>query len=189
MKHLLFEKSLLPPYPENHQTAYFAMGCFWGAERLFWSEKGIYITAAGYCGGSLQNPTYRQVCQGNTGHAETVQVVFDPSIILYTQLLKIFWESHDPTQGMRQGNDIGSQYRSAIYCTTAEQQKQANLSRYHYQSDLNSSATTSNPLTITTSIALLDKFWLAEAEHQQYLFRNPNGYCGLEGTGISCSIR
>lgn len=188
MNHLLLEKPLYPPFPEKYETAYFAMGCFWGAERLFWSEKGVYVTAAGYSGGDSDNPTYQQVCSGKTGHAETVMVVFDPANITYSTLLKLFWESHDPTQGMRQGNDIGSQYRSAIFCTTVEQLKLAELSKEKYQTDLNSHTDKINKLTITSSISELDKFWLAEAEHQQYLFRNPNGYCGLKGTGVHCHI-
>ena len=188
MNHLLLEKSLHPPFPASYETAYFAMGCFWGAERLFWSEKGVYVTAVGYSGGQSENPTYLQVCTGETGHTETVMVVFDPAYLSYSQLLKLFWESHDPTQGMRQGNDVGSQYRSAIFCTSTAQLEQANQSSEKYQFDLNRHSPVQDYSSITTTISRLDTFWLAEAEHQQYLFRNPNGYCGLKGTGIVCSV-
>ncbi|MGK5636112.1 peptide-methionine (S)-S-oxide reductase MsrA [Proteus mirabilis] len=167
--------------PENMQIAYFAMGCFWGVERLFWPQPGVYSTSAGYSGGVTENPTYEQVCQGRTGHAEVVRVVFDPTLISYQQLLAIFWENHDPSQGMRQGNDIGSQYRSAIYTLTPEQYAQAIESKQRYQQAINSEGAHKE---ITTEIQPAGPFYFAEDYHQQYLFKNPQGYCGLGGIGI-----
>ncbi|MBI6254261.1 peptide-methionine (S)-S-oxide reductase MsrA [Proteus mirabilis] len=167
--------------PENMQIAYFAMGCFWGVERLFWQQPGVYSTSAGYSGGVTENPTYEQVCQGRTGHAEVVRVVFDPTLISYQQLLAIFWENHDPSQGMRQGNDIGSQYRSAIYTLTPEQYAQAIESKQRYQQAINSKGAHKE---ITTEIQPAEPFYFAEDYHQQYLFKNPQGYCGLGGIGI-----
>lgn len=163
------------------QIAYFAMGCFWGVERLFWQQPGVYSTSAGYSGGVTENPTYEQVCQGRTGHAEVVRVVFDPTLISYQQLLAIFWENHDPSQGMRQGNDIGSQYRSAIYTLTPEQYAQAIESKQRYQQAINSEGAHKE---ITTEIQPAGPFYFAEDYHQQYLFKNPQGYCGLGGIGI-----
>ncbi len=167
--------------PNNMQIAYFAMGCFWGVERLFWQQPGVYSTSAGYSGGVTENPTYEQVCQGRTGHAEVVRVVFDPTLISYQQLLAIFWENHDPSQGMRQGNDIGSQYRSAIYTLTPEQYAQAIESKQRYQQAINSEGAHKE---ITTEIQPAGSFYFAEDYHQQYLFKNPQGYCGLGGIGI-----
>lgn len=167
--------------PDNMQIAYFAMGCFWGVERLFWQQPGVYSTSAGYSGGVTENPTYEQVCQGRTGHAEVVRVVFDPTLISYQQLLAIFWENHDPSQGMRQGNDIGSQYRSAIYTLTPEQYAQAIESKQRYQQAINSEGAHKE---ITTEIQPAGPFYFAEDYHQQYLFKNPQGYCGLGGIGI-----
>lgn len=167
--------------PANMSIAYFAMGCFWGVERLFWQQPGIYSTSAGYSGGITENPTYEQVCQGRTGHAEVVRVVFDPAIINYQQLLALFWENHDPSQGMRQGNDIGSQYRSAIYTNSPSQYEQAIESKIRYQQAMNAQGTTKE---ITTEIQPTGPFYFAEDNHQQYLFKNPNGYCGLRGIGI-----
>jgi len=173
---------MVGPFPEHLEIAIFGMGCFWGAERLFWKEEGVYSTAAGYAGGYTHNPTYREVCSGMTGHAEVVQVVFDPAIISYQTLLKLFWENHDPTQGMRQGNDIGTQYRSAIYTTSDEQALAASLSREQYHAALHDAG----QAYITTTISDAPTFYYAEDFHQQYLHKNPDGYCGLGGTGISC---
>ncbi|MBG3012370.1 peptide-methionine (S)-S-oxide reductase MsrA [Proteus mirabilis] len=167
--------------PDNMDIAYFAMGCFWGVERLFWQQQGIYSTSAGYSGGVTENPTYQQVCQGLTGHSEVVRIVFDPSIISYSQLLALFWENHNPSQGMRQGNDIGSQYRSAIYTVNAEQYAQAIESKKRYQQAMNTQGATE---TITTEIQPAGPFYFAEDYHQQYLYKNPQGYCGLGGIGI-----
>lgn len=172
------------PWQDSDETAVFAMGCFWGAERLFWQLPGVQSTAVGYSGGTTDSPSYQDVCTGRTGHAEVVRVVFDPRVVSYQQLLKVFWESHNPTQGMRQGNDIGSQYRSAIYTTNAEQGVLAQESREMYQRDLVGAGFQ----PITTEIAAIGKFYLAEEYHQQYLAKNPNGYCGIGGTGVSCSI-
>lgn len=179
-EHLLSGRSLYPPFPENHQYALFAMGCFWGAERRFWQQEGVYVTAVGYAGGDTVNPTYPQVCSGTTGHTEVVLVVFDPVEISFAQLLQVFWQSHDPTQGMRQGNDMGSQYRSAIYCMDQDQLAEAQASCTHYQARL----TAAGGATITTDIEIAPTFYYAETVHQQYLERNPNGYCGLRGTGV-----
>lgn len=167
--------------PSHMETAYFAMGCFWGVERLFWQQPGIYTTSAGYSGGVTENPTYEQVCQGRTGHTEVVRVVFDPKIVSYPQLLTLFWENHNPSQGMRQGNDIGSQYRSAIYTCTPIQYQQAIESKNRYQQAMQLAG---NLLEITTEIQPTGPFYFAEDYHQQYLYKNPQGYCGLGGIGI-----
>lgn len=174
---------IVPPFPVGYQELVLGLGCFWGAERRFWSIDGVYVTAVGYAGGYTENPDYNEVCSGLTGHAEVVRVVFNPEIITLEQLLSVFWESHDPTQGMRQGNDCGTQYRSAIYCTDDHQLKLVEESRDHYQSLLSKSGF---PL-ITTEIDLDKTFYYAEDYHQQYLAKNPSGYCGLKGTGILCS--
>lgn len=160
----------------------FGMGCFWGVERLFWQQEGVLGTAVGYSGGHTANPTYEEVCRGNTEHAEVVLVVYDPEVISFDELLKIFWENHDPTQGMRQGNDIGSQYRSVIYCTSEEQLEKALASKQAYQQQLNSKGFR----TICTEIKEAPEFYFAEEYHQRYLQKNPNGYCGLKGTGVEC---
>ncbi len=165
------------------ETAIFGMGCFWGAERKFWQLDGVHSTSAGYAGGETARPTYEQVCSGRTGHAEVVRVTYDPSRVTYDQLLRVFWESHDPTQGMRQGNDVGTQYRSAIYWTTDAQKQAAEKSRDAYQAKLSGAGLGS----ITTEIAQAPEYYLAEDYHQQYLARNPNGYCGLGGTGVTCN--
>ena len=175
---------LRPPFPEGMETAQFAMGCFWGAERVFWRTEGVYSTAVGYAGGYTPNPTYEEVCSGRTGHAETVLVVFDPAVVGYDTLLKLFWENHDPTQGMRQGNDVGTQYRSAVYWASDAQREAASRSRDLFAERL--SAAGFGP--ITTEIAEAGPFFYAEAYHQQYLAKNPNGYCGLGGTGVSCPV-
>ncbi|WP_157552776.1 peptide-methionine (S)-S-oxide reductase MsrA [Jiangella gansuensis] len=172
--------------PAGHQEAVFGMGCFWGAERIFWRLPGVWTTAVGYAGGFTPNPTYEEVCTGRTGHAEVVRVVFDPAVISFAGLLKAFWEEHDPTQGLRQGNDIGSQYRSAVYTTTPAQLEAAAASRDTYTAKLR----TAGHGDITTEIEPLRQFYYAEDYHQQYLSdaKNPNGYCGLAGTGVSCPI-
>jgi peptide-methionine (S)-S-oxide reductase len=183
-EHFVSKRRLQGPYPEGLETAMFGLGCFWGAERLFWQTEGVWVTAAGYAGGITPNPTYQETCTGLTGHAEVVLVVFDPKVVSYADLLKIFWEAHDPTQGMRQGNDIGTTYRSAIY-TFGEAQHQAALaSRDAYQASLKAAGRAA----ITTEIAPAPPFYFAEEEHQQYLAKNPYGYCGLKGTGVACAI-
>ncbi len=176
---------LEPPYPEGMELALFGLGCFWGAERLFWRIPGVYVTAVGYAGGITPNPTYDEVCSGLTGHAEVVRVVFDPREVTYGDLLKTFWESHDPTQGMRQGNDVGTQYRSAIYTYGDAQQALATATCRAYQSAL---ARAGRSPLITTEIRPAPEFYYAEPYHQQYLAKNPDGYCGLRGTGVSCPI-
>ncbi len=183
-QHFVKFNPLTPPWPDGMETAVFGLGCFWGAERKFWEAKGVYSTAVGYAGGYTPNPTYEEVCSGRTGHAEVVLVVFDPEVISYESLLKIFWESHDPTQGMRQGNDVGTQYRSAIYTNTPEQRKAAEESRERYQEQLDKAGYGK----ITTEIADEGPFYYAESYHQQYLAKNPNGYCGIGGTGVSCPV-
>jgi peptide-methionine (S)-S-oxide reductase len=183
-RHHVSKHPLHGPYPEGLETAYFGMGCFWGAERLFWQTEGVWVTAAGYAGGHTPNPTYQETCTGLTGHAEIVMVVYDPKIVSYDELLRIFWESHDPTQGMRQGNDIGTTYRSAIYTTTPEQAKQAEASRVAFQAEL----AKAGKGKVTTEIRTAPEFYFAEADHQQYLAKNPYGYCGLQGTGVSCPM-
>ena len=180
-KHFVNGRPLKGPYPEGTETAIFGLGCFWGAERVFWQTPGVYVTAVGYAAGSTPNPTYAEVCTGGTGHNEVVLVVYDPSMVSYAQLLKRFWESHDPTQGMRQGNDVGTQYRSGIYVTSEEQRRQAIASRDAYQRAL-----AKGKGTITTEILDAPEFYFAEDYHQQYLAKNPDGYCGIGGTGVTC---
>jgi peptide-methionine (S)-S-oxide reductase len=184
MKHFVNGKTLKQPFPEHLQQAVFGLGCFWGAERLFWETDGVYTTAVGYAGGTTPDPTYQEVCTGNTGHAEVVLVVFDPEIVSFEDLLKIFWENHDPTQGMRQGNDIGTQYRSTICTLDDGQQTAARLSRDTYQAELSAAKLGA----ITTEIFPLDTFYYAEDYHQQYLAKNPGGYCGIGGTGVTCPV-
>jgi peptide-methionine (S)-S-oxide reductase len=169
-----------PPFPENYQQAIFALGCFWGAERKFWAIDGVYTTAVGYAGGFTPNPTYKEVCTGLTGHAEVVLVVYDPNTVSYEQLLKCFWESHNPTQGMRQGNDVGTQYRSAIYTYTDEQKALAQQSKIEYEKKLKAAGYP----PLTTEIDDAPVFYYAEDHHQQYLAKNPDGYCGMGGTGV-----
>jgi len=171
------------PFDKHLQQAVFALGCFWGAERLFWEAEGVYSTAVGYAGGTVPDPTYQSVCSGETGHAEVVLVVYDPAKVSYAELLRIFWESHNPTQGMRQGNDVGTQYRSAIYTYDDAQNEAAERSLAAYQLEL----TAAGLDAITTKIEPLDTFYYAEEYHQQYLAKNPGGYCGLGGTGVSCA--
>jgi peptide-methionine (S)-S-oxide reductase len=182
--HFVNGHPLRPPFPEGLELAMFAMGCFWGAERKFWQRNGVYSTAVGYAAGHTPNPTYREVCSGMTAHAEAVLVVFDPKVARYEDLLQIFWESHDPTQGMRQGNDLGTQYRSGIYCYDDAQRRAAEASRDAYQSRL----TAAGHGPITTEIIPAPEFYYAEDYHQQYLAKNPGGYCGLGGTGVSCPV-
>ncbi|HOY79535.1 MAG TPA: peptide-methionine (S)-S-oxide reductase MsrA [Hyphomonadaceae bacterium] len=170
------------PYPEGLEVAAFGLGCFWGAERKFWQQDGVWTTAVGYAGGETPNPSYQEVCSGETGHTEMVLVVFDPAKVSYGQLLKVFWENHDPTQGMRQGNDHGTQYRSAIYTYSDEQKRQAEASRDAYQGALKAAGKGA----ITTEILAAPEFYFAEDYHQQYLAKNPGGYCGIGGTGVSC---
>ena len=181
--HFVNGHTLTAPFPEGMAVAVFGMGCFWGAERMFWELPGVYTSAVGYAGGLTPNPTYREVCGGMTGHTEVVLVVFDPTMVSYGEILTVFWESHDPTQGMRQGNDVGTQYRSAIYTTTPEQLHAATASREVYQARL--SAAGFGP--ITTEVASAPPFYYAEDYHQQYLAKNPGGYCGIGGTGVTCS--
>ena len=181
-RHAVLGNPMLPPYPEQLELACFGMGCFWGAERKFWQAPGVWTTAVGYAGGHTRNPSYEEVCSGMTGHAEVVRVVFDPARLSYDALLKIFWESHDPTQGMRQGNDVGTQYRSAIYWYGEAQRKAAEASRDTYARALEQAG--HGP--ITSEIREAPKFYFAEDYHQQYLHKNPGGYCGLGGTGVSC---
>jgi peptide-methionine (S)-S-oxide reductase len=182
-RHFVSNTPLKGPYPENCEKAMFGLGCFWGAERVFWTLEGVFVTAVGYAGGLTPNATYEEVCSGRTGHNEAVLVVFDPGKISYEALLKAFWESHDPTQGMQQGNDIGTQYRSGIYTFSEAQQEAASASRGLYQNSLEASGRGS----ITTEIITAPEFYFAEDNHQQYLAKNPAGYCGLGGTGIMCS--
>ena len=182
--HFVNGHPLQGPFPEGLEQAVFGLGCFWGAERVFWQRPGVWTTAVGYAGGGTRNPTYREVCTGRTGHAEVVLVVFDPRVVPYEDLLKVFWESHDPTQGMRQGNDVGTQYRSAIYTYGEAQHRAAEASRGAYHKRLEHSGYGS----ITTEIREAPEFYYAEDYHQQYLAKNPGGYCGLGGTGVSCPI-
>jgi peptide-methionine (S)-S-oxide reductase len=184
-RHAVLGTPLRPPFPEGLEQAVFGLGCFWGAERLFWELPGVYTTAAGYAGGFTPNPTYEEVCSARTGHTEAVLVVFDPRQISYEDLLKVFWENHDPTQGMRQGNDVGTQYRSAIYTTSDAQRQVAYESRARYQDALKAAGKAGD---ITTEIAPAGPFYYAEDYHQQYLHKVPNGYCGLGGTGVSCPV-
>lgn len=183
-RHFVNGNPLQGPFPENMEQAVFGLGCFWGAERRFWETNGVFVTAAGYAGGVTPNPTYEEICSGNTGHTEVVLVVFDPAFVSYPQLLRVFWESHDPTQGMRQGNDIGTQYRSAIYTVDDNQQASARQSLETYQAQLSAAGHG----RITTEILPLDTFYYAEDYHQQYLAKNPGGYCGIGGTGVSCPV-
>jgi peptide-methionine (S)-S-oxide reductase len=182
--HFVNGNALKPPYPEGMELALFGLGCFWGAEKAFWKLDGVYSTAVGYAAGLTPNPTYQEVCSGMTGHNEVVRVVFDPAVISYAELLKVFWESHNPTQGMRQGNDAGTQYRSGIYTYSPEQKALAESSRDAYQQALNAAGHG----TITTEIIDAPEFYFAEAYHQQYLHKNKNGYCGLGGVNVSCPI-
>ncbi|MEY2588199.1 MAG: peptide-methionine (S)-S-oxide reductase [Acidimicrobiaceae bacterium] len=183
-KHFVLGTPLEPPFPEGMEQAVFAMGCFWGAERAFWQIEGVYSTSVGYAAGITPNPTYEEVCSGRTGHTEAVLVVFDPDKVSYEQLLKAFWESHDPTQGMQQGNDVGTQYRSGIYATTPGQKAAAEASKATFQDQL----TSAGYGEITTEILDAPTYYYAEDYHQQYLAKVPNGYCGLGGTGVSCPI-
>lgn len=183
-QHYVNGAPLQPPFPANIETAVFALGCFWGAERKFWQLDGVFSTAVGYAGGLTPNPTYEEVCSGRTGHTEVVLVAFDPAIISFAALLQTFWESHDPTQGMRQGNDVGTQYRSAIYTNSDAQRTAALVSKDRYQQALSSA----NYGVITTEIEPSAEFYYAEHYHQQYLAKVPNGYCGLGGTGVSCDL-
>ncbi|MBR8830931.1 MAG: Peptide methionine sulfoxide reductase MsrA [Chroococcopsis gigantea SAG 12.99] len=182
--HYVNGNPLKPPFPTGLETAVFGLGCFWGAERKFWQLEGVYTTAAGYSAGITPNPTYQEVCSGYTGHNEVVLVVYDPKVISYESLLKVFWESHNPTQGMRQGNDVGTQYRSGIYYYTEAQKQEAETSLEAYQKAL----TAAGYGKITTEILPAPEFYYAEAYHQQYLAKNPNGYCGLGGTKVACPI-
>jgi peptide-methionine (S)-S-oxide reductase len=183
-KHFVNGAPLEPPFPEGLEQAVFGLGCFWGAERKFWQTPGVYSTSVGYAGGHTPNPTYEEVCSGRTGHTEVVRVVYDPKQVSFETLLKVFWESHDPTQGMRQGNDMGTQYRSAIYWYTDAQRTATLASRDAYQKVLNAAGYGS----ITTELRDAPEYYYAEDYHQQYLAKNPNGYCGLGGTGVSCPV-
>ncbi|WP_454918258.1 peptide-methionine (S)-S-oxide reductase MsrA [Xanthobacter sediminis] len=182
--HFVSGRPLKGPYPVGLETAVFALGCFWGAERKFWQQPGVWVTAVGYVGGLTPNPTYEEVCSGFTGHTEAVLVVFDPAVVSYEALLKLFFEAHDPTQGMRQGNDVGTQYRSGIYLTGEAQRAPAEAAKAAYEGALK--ARGFGP--VTTEIAPLGPFYFAEGDHQQYLAKNPDGYCGLGGTGVSCPV-
>jgi peptide-methionine (S)-S-oxide reductase len=183
-RHAVLGTPLKPPFPEGLQRAIVGMGCFWGAERVFWQAPGVFTTAVGYAGGFTPNPTYEEVCSGRTGHTEAVLVVFDPVKLPYHEILRLFWENHDPTQGMRQGNDLGTQYRSAIYWADEEQRDAAEASRASYSGELRGAGYQE----ITTEIAQAGPFYYAEDYHQQYLHKNPWGYCGLGGTGVSCPV-
>ncbi|WP_430255696.1 peptide-methionine (S)-S-oxide reductase MsrA [Neorhizobium sp. DAR64872/K0K18] len=183
--HFVNGRALKEPYPEGLDVAYFGMGCFWGAERLFWQIPGVHVTSVGFAGGLTPNPTYHETTTGLTGHAEIVKVVFDPEIVSYRQLLKLFFEEHDPTQGMRQGNDIGTTYRSALYTTSAEQVVAAGKALAAFQAALTAAG---RDVSITTEIAPIGNYYYAEECHQQYLAKNPGGYCGLRGTGVSCPV-
>lgn len=185
-RHAVLNAPIAGPWPDAIELAYFGLGCFWGAERKFWQQAGVYSTAVGYQGGLTPNPTYKEVCSGMTGHTEVVLVAFDPARVSYTDLIKVFWEAHDPTQGMRQGNDVGTQYRSAIYTTTEAQRLAAEQSRQAYEAKLRNAGFGA----ITTELRPAPAFYYAEEHHQQYLAptKNPNGYCGLAGTGVSCPI-
>jgi peptide-methionine (S)-S-oxide reductase len=183
-RHEVLGTPLRPPFPDNVEQLVVGMGCFWGAERVFWLADGVYTTAVGYAGGYTPNPTYEEVCSGQTGHTEAVLVVFDPAVISLNAVLRLFWEGHDPTQGPRQGNDVGTQYRSAVYWTTDEQRAVVEASRDAFQERLRDAGYG----TITTEIAKAGEFYYAEPYHQQYLAKNPNGYCGLGGTGVACPV-
>ena len=182
--HFVNHNPIQPPFPDGTEIAIFGMGCFWGAEKKFWQQPGVFATAVGYTAGQTENPTYREVCAGTTNHAEVVLVAFDPKKVRYDELLKVFWENHDPTQGMRQGNDTGTQYRSGIYYTSEEQGKAAVASREMFQQQLSAAGYKK----ITTEIIPAPAFYYAEDYHQQYLAKNPNGYCGLGGTGVTCPV-
>jgi peptide-methionine (S)-S-oxide reductase len=182
--HLVLGTPIVPPFPDGLETAVFGMGCFWGAERIFWQIEGVYTTAVGYAGGFTPNPTYEEVCSGRTGHAEVVLCVFDPEKVSYRELLQRFFEGHDPTQGMRQGNDMGTQYRSAIYTASPEQEKEARAALADYQQ----AVTAAGYGPITTEVDAAGPFYYAEPYHQQYLAANPGGYCGLGGTGVACPV-
>jgi peptide-methionine (S)-S-oxide reductase len=184
-KHDVLGTPISPPFPAGLEQAVVGMGCFWGAERVFWKAPGVYTTAVGYAGGYTKNPTYEEVCSGRTGHTEAVLVVFDPQQTSYDEILRLFWENHDPTQGMRQGNDVGTQYRSAIYWTTDAQHEAAEASRDMYAAEL----ARAGYGDISTELAEAGPFYYAEPYHQQYLSKNPNGYCGLGGTGVACPVR
>jgi peptide-methionine (S)-S-oxide reductase len=183
-QHFVSHRPIKPPFPDHLEVAVFGLGCFWGAERKFWQTPGVWTTAVGYAGGETPNPTYQEVCSGGTGHAEVVLAVFDPAVITYDQLLKVFWENHDPTQGMRQGGDVGTQYRSVIYTQSPAQAASAEASRRNYQAAL----TKAGLDHITTEIRSAPEFYWAEEYHQQYLAKNPGGYCGIGGTGVSCPV-
>jgi peptide-methionine (S)-S-oxide reductase len=183
-RHFVLGTLLQPPFPEGYERAIVGMGCFWGAERVFWQVPGVYTTAVGYAGGFTPNPTYEEVCSGRTGHTEAVLVVFDPAKTSYAEILRLFWENHDPTQGMRQGNDVGTQYRSAILWTSEEQRAVAEVSKAAYGEQLRAAGYAD----ITTELEPAGEFYYAEDYHQQYLAKNPNGYCGLGGTGVSCPV-
>jgi peptide-methionine (S)-S-oxide reductase len=183
-RHEVLGTPLEPPFPDGLEQAVVAMGCFWGAERVFWQAEGVYTTAVGYAGGYTPNPTYEEVCSGRTGHAEALLVVFDPARISYEEVLRLFWENHDPTQGMRQGNDVGTQYRSAVYWTTDAQRELAEASKAAFQAEL----ARAGYGEITTELAEAGPLYYAEDYHQQYLAKNPNGYCGLGGTGVACPV-
>jgi peptide-methionine (S)-S-oxide reductase len=183
-RHYVLGTPLEPPFPEGLETVVVGMGCFWGAERVFWQAPGVYTTAVGYAGGATPNPTYEEVCTGRTNHTEAVLVVFDPKETSYAEMLRLFWENHDPTQGMRQGNDVGTQYRSAIYWTSEAQREAAEASLAKFQEELRQAGYGD----ITTEIAAAGPFYYAEDYHQQYLAKNPNGYCGLGGTGVACPV-
>jgi peptide-methionine (S)-S-oxide reductase len=183
-RHDVLGTPIAPPFPEGLEQAIVGMGCFWGAERVFWQAPGVYTTAVGYAGGYTKNPTYEEVCSGRTGHTEAVLVVFDPKVTSYDEILRLFWENHDPTQGMRQGNDVGTQYRSAVYTTSDAQRAAAEASRDVFQAEL----ARSGYGEISTEIAPAGPFYYAEPYHQQYLAKNPNGYCGLGGTGVACPV-
>ena len=183
-RHEVLGNPLVPPFPEGFGTIVVGMGCFWGAERVFWQAPGVWTTAVGYAGGETQNPSYEEVCSAKTGHTEAVLAVFDPAETSYEAMLKLFWEGHDPTQGMRQGNDVGTQYRSAIYWSTDDEREAAEASREMFQAELDAAGLG----RITTEIAKAGPFYYAEPYHQQYLHKVPNGYCGLGGTGVSCPI-
>jgi peptide-methionine (S)-S-oxide reductase len=181
--HLVTGAPMQGPWPGG-ELAMFGMGCFWGAERMFWQQRGVLCTAAGYAGGLTPNPSYQEVCSGRTGHTEVVRVVFDPAVLAYEELLRVFWEGHDPTQGMRQGNDVGTQYRSAVYCFGAAQLRAAEASREAYQRELDAA----HVGRISSELREAPPFYFAEDDHQQYLHKNPHGYCGLGGTGVSCPV-
>jgi peptide-methionine (S)-S-oxide reductase len=183
-RHEVLDAPIAPPFPDGLEQAVVGMGCFWGAERIFWQAPGVYTTAVGYAGGFTKNPTYEEVCSGRTGHTEAVLVVFDPQQTSYEEILRLFWENHDPTQGMRQGNDQGTQYRSAIYTVDEAQRAAADASRDRFQQELAKAGFGE----ITTEIAEAGPFYYAEPYHQQYLAKNPNGYCGLGGTGVACPV-